>query len=388
MKKKVCVLTGTRADYGLLRELLFLLNDSDLVDLRLLVTGTHLKKEFGNTHKEIQHDGFEKFDCIAIPLEDDSKLGMVRSTGEAIKVYGEYLNQIEPDLMVILGDRYEAFAAGVACHILGIPIAHISGGDVTEGALDDAFRHCLTKMSYLHFPGCADSTKRIVQMGESPQRVFNVGEPGIENCLKMRLLDRNALAENLGFDIVNHNYAVVTFHPVTLENDTAISEVYEIIKAMDEHSDLYYIVTMANADESGRAINELWRQEGKHHSNWLVVESLGVLRYLSAVKYAKAVIGNSSSGIVEAPSMKTPTVNIGDRQKGRMMSDSVLCCDPICEQISDAISKVITDDFQEVAERGVSPFGDGNTSQKIMEQIIKYLDYSNEKPRKKFFDIR
>ncbi len=348
---KVCVVTGTRAEYGVLRQLLLKLQNSVEIDLQLLVTGSHLSEKFGNTQTEIQSDGFVEYIKVPIPIEDDSKEGMALSTGVALQKFAELFSEIRPDLLVVLGDRFEIFAVVAAAHLIGIPIAHISGGDVTEGAVDDAIRHCITKMSSLHFPGCEQSRKRIIQMGEQPDTVFNVGEPGVENCLKLELMERNKLANDLQFDYINGDYSVVTFHPVTMENNTAQQQLQKLIQAMDKFKNMAYIVTLANADAGGRLINDIWLQEGKKHSNWLVVSSLGVKRYLSAVKYAKLVIGNSSSGVIEAPSMHTTTINIGDRQKGRMMAESVICCEPKYDDIVNAMEIGLTGECHERAKR-------------------------------------
>ena len=384
---KICVVTGTRAEYGLLRSLLIKLNGHGSIDLQLVVTGSHLSEQFGNTQKEIQEDDFLEYIKLPIPIEDDSKEGMAFSTGVALQKFAELFSEQKPDLLVVLGDRFEIFAVAAAAHMIGIPTAHISGGDVTEGAVDDVIRHCITKMSVLHFPGCEQSRKRIIQMGEQPEAVFNVGEPGVENCLKRELMSRDTLADNLEFPYIKRDYSVVTFHPVTMENNTAKSQMQELINAMEEIPDMAYIVTLANADAGGRMINEIWGREGKKHTNWLIVPSLGVLRYLSAVKYAKLVVGNSSSGVVEAPSMKTPTINIGDRQKGRMMADSVICCEPEREDIVRAMNIALTDDFQEKAKQVKSPFGDGSTSEQIMEHILKFLHSERTTQEKKFYDI-
>lgn len=387
IRYNVCVITGTRAEYGLLRELLFKLQNNEEIELKLVVTGSHLSSTFGNTQDEIIRDGFVDYIKIPIPMDDDSKEGMAVSTGVAMTKFAELFTDYKPDIVIVLGDRFEIFAAASAAHLIGIPVAHISGGDTTEGAVDDAIRHCLTKMSYLHFPGCEQSRKRIIQMGEQPDRVFNVGEPGVENCLNMELMQRQELADDLGFDGIIGDYSVVTFHPVTMENNTAVSQVYELIRAMDSLENMSFIITMANADAGGRAINDIWMEEEKSHSNWLVVTSLGVLRYLSAVKYAKLVIGNSSSGVVEAPSMGTPTINIGDRQKGRMMAESVICCEPKKSDILDAMTKALTPEFQNKATHVSSPFGDGTTSEKILNVVLDYLKNKNEIHEKHFYDI-
>lgn len=386
-KYQICVITGTRAEYGLLRNLLFKLRDHKMVTLKLVVTGSHLSERFGNTQSEIIEDGFTNCVKMQIPLEDDSKAGMAGSTGAAIIGFSELFTNYKPDIVVVLGDRFEIFAAVAAAHLMGIPIAHISGGDVTEGAVDDAMRHCITKMSSLHFPGCDQSAKRIIQMGEQPGSVFNVGEPGVENCLKVSLMSRIELAKDLNFEEIMNDYAVVTFHPVTMEDNTAISQLYELINAMDTLPHMSYIITMANADADGRMINNVWEKEAEKHGNWKLVASLGVVKYLSAVKYAKAVIGNSSSGIYEAPSMGTPTVNIGDRQKGRMMPESVVCCLPQRESITASIMEVLKEDFQRRCETIISPFGDGTTSEQILKYILEYLSQNHETIKKHFYDI-
>lgn len=387
MKYNVCVVTGTRAEYGLLRPLLFRLKESRKVNLTLLVTGSHLSASFGNTQNEIIEDGFVDSIKINIPLEDDSKKGMAYATGIGLEKFSIFLGEHKTDLLVILGDRYEILSAAIAAYLIGIPIAHISGGDVTEGGVDDGIRHCITKLSMLHFPGCEDSRKRIIQMGENPKRVFNVGELGVENCLKETLLTKEMLAEQLSFPEICAKYCVVTYHPVTMEENTAVRQVRELIKALDCFPNMGYIVTMANADAGGRAINQIWMQEKERHNNWFVTYSLGVVKYLSALKYCQAVIGNSSSGVVEAPSMKIPTINIGDRQKGRMMAESVICCSPVKAEITHAMGKALSKEFKEKSREWISPFGIGNTSERIMEILIDYLETKEESNEKPFYNI-
>ena len=385
-KYQICVVTGTRAEYGLLRRLLFRFKINKYVELKLFVTGSHLDRRFGNTQKEIVSDGFEDYLKIEIPLEDDSKEGMAYATGIALQKFAEKFVNYKPDIVIVLGDRYEIFAAGVAAHLSGIPIGHIGGGDVTVGAVDDAIRHSLTKMSNLHFPGCEQSARRIIQMGEQPDSVFNVGEPGVENCININFMSREELALDLKFDNIRGEYSVVTFHPVTLERDTAVEQVHEVIQALNQIPGMSYVITMANADAGGRKINSIWLEESKKYSNWLVVSSLGVVRYLSAMKYAKLVIGNSSSGIIEAPSIGVPTINIGDRQKGRMCAESIINCAPQKEQIVSAIEKGLGDLFQKKAKNVKSPFGDGTTSKQIEKIVMEYLknDKQIEKP---FYEI-
>ena len=383
---KVCVVTATRAEYGLLRPLLFKLNCNPEVELCLIVTGTHLSEKYGNTQKEIEEDGFQDFVKVEIPLDDDSKKGMGITTGVVTEKFSEVFSRIIPNIVVILGDRYEMLGVATAAHLVGVPIAHMCGGDVTEGAVDDAIRHCITKLSYLHFPGCEESARRIIQMGENPDRVFNVGEPGIENCLNMNLIKRDELAKQLNFDRINGDFCVVTFHPVTMEDNTAEEQVYELIKAMDHFSQMSYIITKANADAGGRIINEIWDREALKREQWLVVSSLGMLRYLSAVKNSKLVIGNSSSGLVEVPAFEIPTVNIGDRQKGRTSADSVIDCKPNESAIIEAIERGLSERFRNSIKGIKLPFGDGSTSEKIVNVLMDYLKNGKIKVEKKFYD--
>ena len=387
MKHNVCVVTGSRAEYGLLRSLLFRLRDDEGISLQLVVTGSHLSRTFGNTQKEIESDGFKINTRIAIPLEGDSKADMAKAAGAALIAFSDYFDKNRPDLLIVLGDRYEIFAACTAATIQGIAIAHISGGDVTEGALDDTFRHCITKMSFLHFPGCKKSAERIVRLGEDPSRVFAVGEPGVENCLSVPFLSISELQAGLGFDIIEKPYSIVTFHPVTNENNTAEAQVAELILALENFPNMSFIITKANADAGGRTINEIWNEQVKAHANWLLVSSLGVERYISAMKYAVMIIGNSSSGIVEAPAMKKPTINIGNRQKGRMMAESIISCAPVAEEITKAINKAMSSEFKAITASVQNPFGDGNTSEKIMRKIKEFLSSDNKNIKKEFYDL-
>ena len=387
MMKKVCVVTATRAEYGWLRPLLFRLDQSNEVDLQLVVTGTHLCSIFGNTQKEIEQDGFRDYFKVLLPLDDDSKEAMAISTGISTQKFAKLFSELLPDIVVILGDRFEMLGVATAAHLMGIPIAHICGGDVTEGAVDDAIRHCITKLSFLHFPGCEESANRIIQMGESPDRVFNVGEPGIENCVNMKLLLVEDLANEIGFKGVLTDYCVVTFHPVTMENNTAERQVRELIMAMDQFPNMSYIITKANADAGGRIINEIWDEEAKNRKNWYVTFSLGIQKYLSAVKSSKLVIGNSSSGLVEVPALKVPTINIGNRQKGRLMAKSVICCEPELKDIVKAMNKGLSQAFKESIEGIVLPYGDGRTSEKILREIMHYLNSENRMAAKIFYNI-
>ena len=324
---RICVVTATRAEYGLLRPVIKgMMNNPDF-EVSLVVTGMHLSPEFGLTYREIENDGIPISKKIDILLSADSPSAISKSMGLALISFGEYFSENNFDMVLLLGDRYETLAVACAAVNARIPIAHMHGGEITEGAVDDAFRHAITKMSYLHFTSTEAYRKRVIQMGENPDRVFNVGSTGIENIENVDLLSRDELSQELGMNL-SKDYAVVTFHPVTLENYTAEEQINELLEAIDEFSDMSFIITKANADQNGRIINSILEKYAEDHINARVYDSLGMRRYLSALKYASMVIGNSSSGIIEAPSFRIPTVNIGDRQKGRVRADSVIDCKP------------------------------------------------------------
>ena len=387
MKHTVCAVTGSRAEFGLLRPLLEKLNREEEIDFRLVVTGSHLSDSFGSTQSEIEASGLPVHARIPIPLAGDGKADMARATGAALADFASYFAANRPELVVILGDRYEIFAAASAAAMLGIPIAHIHGGETTEGAVDEFLRHSITKMSYLHFTACEDYRRRVIQLGEAPERVFDVGALGVENLLRIPPMTLAELEESLNFQLEGKPFSVVTFHPVTLENGTTEAQLKELISAMDAFPDMNYIITLAIADAGGRAVNQLWQKEAIGRENWLVVPSLGARRYLSALRYAEMVLGNSSSGILEAPAAHIPTVNIGDRQKGRMMAESIICCPPVSAEITAAMKKALSPEFQAVAGGVSCPFGDGNTSGMIMEVLRRFLDAPEKSMKKTFHDI-
>lgn len=386
MKHTVCVITGSRAEYGLLRPLLEKLAADEAFNLQLVVTGSHLSSAFGNTQDEITQDGFAVNARIPVPLEGDSKTDMVAATGAAMALFGNYFADHMPALLIVLGDRFEIFAAAAAAAMLSVPIAHIHGGETTEGAVDEFLRHSITKMSLYHFTACETYRHRVIQLGEAPDRVFNVGALGVENALHMPLLSREALCESLGFDIIGRPYAIVTYHPVTLENNTAQEQVRKLIRAMEAYPSMAFLITKANADAGGRLVNQIWDAEAKTHSNWLVTASLGAQRYLSALKYAQMMLGNSSSGIIESPAMHIPTVNIGDRQKGRMMAKSVICCDIAAENVIQAIDKALSSEYKALVSETVCPFGDGKTSDKMM-RILRSVLQKEHNLKKPFYDL-
>ena len=385
--KTVCVVSGSRADYGLLKRIILRFRSDPRVKLNFAVTGAHLQS--GETVSEIEKDGLEITTKIYIPMSCDTKADMAYATAEGISAFAGYFKENRPDLLIVLGDRFEIFAAAYAAAIQTIPIAHIGGGQTTEGAVDEFLRHSITKMSTLHFSTCKQYCSRIIQMGEDPGRVFNVGSPGVENILKTPLLSREELQNNLGVDLLAQKYCVVTFHPETMTDRSPKEQLSELIGALDAFPEYQYIITPANADAGGRLINLIWAEQAETRKNWLVVASLGMQRYLSALKYAEMMIGNSSSGVVEGPAMHIPTVNVGDRQKGRIMADSVISCSAEKDQIKAAIRKARTPEFKETAQNVVSPFGTGNTSEEVHRRIMDWLLFQKESnPPKKFYDIR
>lgn len=384
--KTICVLTATRAEYGLLKRLIVRLQEVSWFRVRVAVTGMHLAPEFGSTYREIEQDGIE-IDCkIPILSEGDSPADISAAMGRALTEFGKYFEETKPDALLVLGDRYETMAVCIAAMNQRILIAHLHGGELTEGAVDDAIRHSITKMSYLHFTSTEDYRRRVIQLGEQPERVYNVGAMSVENIKKQPLLSKPELEASLDFSL-GDRYAVVTFHPVTLE-ETVEEQMEELVKAMVSFENMRYIVTKANADAGGRRINKLWEDYGERYKDRMkVVESLGMKRYLSALKYAQMVIGNSSSGITEAPVFRIPTVNIGDRQKGRLRAESILDCRPNCEAIERAMQKAVSGEFRRQISRQDCPYGDGQTSEKIAAVLEQVLQQENTELKKRFYDI-
>lgn len=380
--KKICVITATRAEYGLLKPLVKQLMRTPGFETQLVATGAHLVESLGNTWQEIEKDNIGIYKKIPIQSQGDESYHATLTMANALVQFGKYFQEEKPDLLVVLGDRTEILAFCAAAVNEHIPIAHIHGGELTQGAVDDSIRHAVTKMSYLHFTSTEEYRKRVIQMGEEPGRVYHVGALGVENILNEELLSRELLEGAAGFP-ASQDYAVVTFHPVTLEPDTAISQVKELFAAMQAKPELFYLITKANADAGGRAINEFMERMSANSPNMKLVASLGMKRYLSAVKYARFVLGNSSSGIIEAPSLGVPTVNIGDRQKGRIMAGSVLCCEPEKKQILAAMEQAM----HMAGGRWENPYGDGGTSRKIVSVLKGWLEEGRIDLKKKFYDI-
>lgn len=385
--KKICVITGTRSEYGLLAPLIKKLQLQSEFKTEVVVTGSHLSAEYGYTYKCIEEDGILINKKIDILSEDNSAVGITKTMGVALEKFGKYFQESRPDLIVILGDRYEIFAVATAAAVLNIPIAHLHGGEVTLGAYDEFFRHGITKMSSLHFTSCEEHRKRVIQLGEDPHMVYNVGAIGIENIKEMKLLSRDELSKSINFNL-DGKYALVTFHPVTLEKQSISEQCKEVIQAIRKSEHLKFIITKANADDGGRIINEMLEQLAKEFPQKISLHtSLGQLRYLSAMKYCSFVLGNSSSGLIEAPSFGIPTINIGNRQKGRMHGKSVINCLTNEKDILKSIELAQNDKWRNTHLNEENPYGTGNVSDKIIRHVKDFLNFNSEGIVKTFYDI-
>lgn len=383
--KRVAIVTGTRAEYGLLRPLIFAIREDIKFELKLLVTGMHLMPEFGNTYKEIEADGLVIDVKIEDGLDGDSAKSITKSMGRALMQYADVFDEMKPDIVIVLGDRTEILAAVTAAMVASIPIAHIHGGETTEGAYDEFIRHAITKMSHFHFTSTESYKKRIIQMGEHPSRVFNVGAIGIDSIKKLKLQSKKQIEDYIGVKF-NKKSVVVTFHPVTLENFTAEQQFRDLLLALDEIADCTLIFTKANSDKGGRIINQMiddFVNKNKHKA--VGFASLGQLRYLSTLQHVDFVIGNSSSGVLEVPYFKIPTINIGDRQKGRLMPDSVINCAPTYNEISKAIEMAQDNEFLSRITTQENIYGDGEATSKIMN-TLKKIDFSVV--QKQFYDLK
>ncbi|RKF17807.1 UDP-N-acetylglucosamine 2-epimerase (hydrolyzing) [Alginatibacterium sediminis] len=383
MSKKIAVFTGTRAEYGLLFWLLKDIQNDPELQLQLLVTGMHLSPEFGATYQQIEADGFVIDERIEILLSSDSAVGIAKSMGLGVLGFSDALARLQPDVLVILGDRFEALAAAQTAMIMRIPIVHLHGGEITEGAYDDAIRHAITKLSYLHATSTEEYRKRVIQLGEDPNRVKNVGAVGLDHLSRANFLSINELSETLEFTL-ERDFFVVTYHPVTLGNEVPLDSFQSLLDALDDFPEYQVIITYPNADDGGRSIIQLLEQYAhRNPKRVLAVASLGQVRYLSAVSHATAVIGNSSSGIIEVPSFNIPTVNIGERQKGRLAAKSVIDCNADREAIADAISVAVSKNYKASGSIVENPYGKGDASSQIIS-MIKELDFT---PSKQFYDL-
>jgi len=384
-KRKICVVTGTRAEYGLLHWLMKKIEADKELELQLIVTGMHLSSEFGLTYKEIEKE-FKINKKIEMLLSSDTSIGISKSMGLAQISFAEVYEELKPDILVALGDRYEIFSAVSAAMIARVPIAHLHGGEITEGAFDESIRHSITKMSHLHFTATDEYRNRVIQLGEHPNRVFNVGGMGIENIKKLKLLSNEEFEKSIDFKL-NKKNILVTFHPVTLENATAKDQFQDLLDAIDGLEETNIIFTKANSDTDGRVINQMIDSYVSKNSNKSIgFTSLGQLRYLSALQYVDCVVGNSSSGLLEAPSFKIGTINIGDRQKGRIKAESVIDCKSAKIEISKAFEKLYSQEFKKLLKNTKNPYGNGCASMKLIEELKK-VNLKNIL-KKSFYDVK
>jgi GDP/UDP-N,N'-diacetylbacillosamine 2-epimerase (hydrolysing) len=371
--RKILVVTGTRAEYGLMRWIIQYLNDDPEIELQLVVTGMHLSPEFGLTYKNILDDKFIIQRKVEILLSSDTPIGLSKSMGLGMISFSEVYEDLKPDIILVLGDRFEIFSAVSAAMVSRIPVAHIHGGEATQGLIDEPIRHSITKMSHIHFTATEEYKNRVIQLGEQPQNVFNTGTPGLDNIHLLKLLDRSSFEKSIGFEIGEKCF-LVTFHPVTLEYNTSSNQFDELLKALDSFKDFKIIFTFPNADTDGRVIvGKINKYTTENPGRAIAFNSLGQLRYLSALQYVDMVIGNSSSGLTEVPSFKIPTINIGERQKGRSKAKSVLDCLPTSASITAAINSCLKDDFQKMLNSVENPYGIGGASQRIVD-ILKSVN--------------
>lgn len=382
--KNICVVTGTRAEYGLLRWVMEGIRKSPELKLQLIVTGMHLSPEFGMTVDTIEADGFTIDRKVEMLLSSDTAVGVTKSMGMGMIGFADALSELKPDLMLVLGDRFEIFSAAASAMIARIPIAHLHGGELTEGVIDEPIRHSITKMSHLHFVAADEYRQRVIQLGEQPERVFNVGGLGVDNMLRLKLLSRDELESTLDFKMSKRNL-LITFHPVTLENDTSAQQMDVLLDALSELSETGLIFTMPNADTDGRVLFRQIEAFCAQHPNACAHTSLGQLRYLSCLQHVDGVVGNSSSGLTEAPSFKKGTINIGDRQRGRLKASSVIDCSPDLNSIRKALEKLYSVEFKKILETVKNPYGKGGAT----ENIVRILEGAsvNGLLKKGFFDL-
>ena len=385
MSRKVCVVTGTRAEFGLLRWLMEAIDNEPQLTLQILATGMHLSPEFGSTYKEIEEAGFVIDAQVEMLIGSDSSVAVTKSMGLGVIGFADAFRSLAPDIVVVLGDRFEIFAAASAAMIAGIPIAHIHGGETTEGAFDEAIRHSITKMSHLHFVAAEEYRRRVIQLGEHPDFVFNVGGMGIDAIKRVQLLPREELEASLDFKFKNKSL-LITYHPVTIEGGASSAEqMQELLDSLAELRDTSLIFTMPNADTGGRELGKMVEDFAKAHPFAKAYTSLGQLRYLSCLAQVDGVVGNSSSALLEAPSFKIGSVNIGSRQAGRLCATSVINCVARKDSIKAAIKKILSDDFIKKIQEVRNPYGEGGA----VEKILPILKSSNigRLIKKSFYDI-
>ena len=385
--RKITVVTGTRAEYGHLYWIIKGIHQDPELELQLIVTGMHLSPEFGLTVKEIEKDGFPIAERVEMLLSSDTETAIATSMGIGMIGFAKAYEHLRPDVLVVLGDRFEIHAAVSASIPFRLPVAHIHGGEITRGAMDELFRHSITKMSHLHFPSTEIYRKRIIQMGEFPENVFCFGAPGLDNVYKLNLMNREELSCELGLSM-DKKIGVVTYHPVTLEKDTAESQIFELLQALKSLPDIYWVFTLSNADTGGRVIIETINDFARNNpEKGKAFTSLGQLRYLSLLKHAIVMVGNSSSGLTEAPSFELPVVNIGDRQSGRVRGRNVIDVSECKKElISNAIERALSAEFKNFSKGMKNPYGEGHASQKIVEKL-KTIPLSEKLIKKRFYEI-
>lgn len=383
--KKVCVVTATRAEYGLLYPVLKLINDDKELELQLVVSGTHLSYKYGYTKNEIINDGFSIAAEIDILQDSEKENDVSVVMGNVLIKFSEYLKDNRPDIAIVLGDRYEMMAFATVFVNERIPIAHLNGGETTEGVLDEVYRHCITKMSMYHFVNCEIHRKRVIQLGENPDRVFNVGDTCIDNILSQKYATKEELKDLIGVEKFPENIALVTYHPVTLE-EGSVEQLKIILQVLQQHKEFFYIFTKSNADYNGNEFNRYLEHEIEKWENAKLVDSLGRIGYVSTLKFAKIMIGNSSSGLYEAPVFKIPTINIGNRQKGRVHGNTVINCEVSENAINNAILTALSENFQDQCKKSENMFGDGHAAEKIIKHIKDKLKGTIDL-EKQFYDI-
>lgn len=383
--KKICVFTGGRAEYGLLRPLLNELRDNKDIELQLLVSGMHLSAEFGLTYKEIEKDGFLCDEKVEMVLSSDTPVAISKSMAIGMIGFSEALTRLNPDILVTLGDRYENMSIVTTAWVCRIPVAHIQGGEKTLGAIDDQFRHCITKMSRLHFTATDEYRNRVIQLGEYPENVFNVGALNVDALKKIKILPKAKLEQEINFSFQGKT-ALVTFHPVTLKKETSGKHFAQLLEVIDSIKDLKIIFTKTLADTEGRVINQMIDDYVSNNENKSVAfTSMGQLNYISALNYIDVVVGNSSSGVIETPSFKVPTINIGDREKGRIMADNVICVDQNINAIKEAFKKAFSSSFIKSLANMENPYEKPDTAKNIASILADY-DIPNS-TEKEFYDL-
>jgi UDP-hydrolysing UDP-N-acetyl-D-glucosamine 2-epimerase len=383
--RRIAVFTGTRAEYGLLYWLMRDIQSDSELDLQVIVSGMHLSPEFGETWKQIESDGFRIDAKVEMLLSSDTSVGIAKSIGLGTIGFADTLERLHPDILVVLGDRFEALAVVQAAMIMRIPVAHLHGGELTEGLIDEAVRHSITKMSQLHFTSTEVYRRRVIQLGESPDRVFNFGAPGLENIRRLPLMTREELQSSLNFSLGECCF-LVTYHPVTLSEDGAIDALRNLLSGLSSFPDAKIVITFPNADTHGRALIPVLETFAKAQTERaLLTRSLGQLRYLSLMRLCDAVIGNSSSGLIEAPAFHVPTIDIGNRQQGRLRPGTVIHCEESENAIRSAIERCLTPEFKQLSLQSSNPYGDGHVATKIIE-VLKHVNL-NGLIHKRFHDL-